>query len=205
MATIPTFSFHRYANNGFASPAAGAEFEELKSAPQPDQYHAENVAAEKGMVLFNHIVGNNAEDNRYAKMLIEDVTETPPDGVQKIETMLAPTRFKKRAGAPAPEGPSRGTVVATVELEDGAEAAVDLKLVNTERATLKTWHSDKPGEIGAVLPALDNDRYALIASAKGYAPARQELRVADAGIEPMQPGIQAVSPAVRGLAVGDQH
>ena len=74
----PVFSFHRFGANGFVRPAEGTSFEEIDLAPQPDQYTPESIVATKGMILLNLIEGNGPRDRRYAKIHVEEITESPP-------------------------------------------------------------------------------------------------------------------------------
>ena len=184
----PLFSPHRYqAGNGFARPPAGTKFEDIDLAPQPDQYKGEIIAAEKGMVLLNHIVGDGPGWRRYAKILVEDVTETPPKDIQIIDTLLPPTILKARPVAKAADPASdrtSGLVTAMVSLEDDARAPVKLELRDNFGKMLKVWNSGEPGEIRATLPELEHDRYSLAASAEGYSPVRTEIKVSDEGVEP---------------------
>ena len=69
---------------GFAPAPAGATFDQLQLAPENDQYRCTNVRATPGLILFNRIHGNNASDACYAKIEVEQITETPPPNVEVI-------------------------------------------------------------------------------------------------------------------------
>ncbi len=139
------------------------------------------------MLVFNHIMGNERDNDHYAKILVEGVTENPPEGVQRIDRPLPHTRFKERAVKPL-EGPSRGTLALTVSLEGNATAPIDVKLLKHGGMTLKTWHAEGPGGIKAELPALENDRrYILTASAQGYAAQQTALQVTEQGVAVADP------------------
>ena len=81
------FSFHRIgSNHGFVAAPAGKKFDEIDTAPPPSEYKCEDVTCEPGMILFTRVVGHQANMQRYAKVLIEDVTETPPKDAKLIES-----------------------------------------------------------------------------------------------------------------------
>jgi hypothetical protein len=82
---VPYLEFHRYATGfGFLRPPAGAKFEDMKEAPQAG-YKCENQKAVKGLILYCRVNDNRREGLGYGKILVEDVTETPPAGVRIIE------------------------------------------------------------------------------------------------------------------------
>ncbi len=191
--TSPVFDFHRYGSNGFARPPAGASFQDIDLAPHPDQYTAKTVVVEKGMVLLNRIQGNGPRDRRYAKILVEDVTESPPKDIQVIDTFLPPTISK---APPAPKirhsssDRTSGEFTATIRLEDDARDPITLELRDSLRTTLKVWENQHPGEIRLRLPELEHDRYVLVARARGYSPASTPIAVSDAGLHPTEATIE---------------
>ncbi len=69
---------------GFAPAPAGATFDQLRLAPENDQYRCTNVRATPGLLLFTRIHGNNQSDACFAKIEVEQVTETPPPNVEVI-------------------------------------------------------------------------------------------------------------------------
>ncbi|NLE37836.1 MAG: hypothetical protein GX621_07410 [Pirellulaceae bacterium] len=75
--------FHRWSSDyGFAKPAPGVSYEQMKEAPQSG-YRCENIKAEKGLVLFFRVNGDESKEGLgYGKILVEDVTKTPPDDIQ---------------------------------------------------------------------------------------------------------------------------
>jgi hypothetical protein len=189
----PVFSFHRFGANGFARPAEGASFEEIDLAPQPDQYTPKSVVATKGMILLNRIEGNGPRDRRYAKILVEDITESPPKDLQVIDTLLPPTTSKVpplAKSADAPNDRTSGEFTATVHVEDDARVPVTLELRDALRTTLTTWENRERGEIRVRLPELEHDRYTLVARAEGYSPASTQFAVSDAGLTPTDAPIE---------------
>jgi hypothetical protein len=85
--TEPWLQFHRYfPSYGFAAAPAGTSFASMTEAPQDDQYKPENVRATKGLLLYCRVLGNNAQEKCYGKILVEDITETPPPGVRVIKS-----------------------------------------------------------------------------------------------------------------------
>ena len=82
----PFLEFHRHATGfGFAEAPKGVPFDELKEAPVDTKYKCENKRAKAGLTLFCRVEGNNDEGLGYGKLLVEDVTETPPPGIKVIE------------------------------------------------------------------------------------------------------------------------
>jgi tetratricopeptide (TPR) repeat protein len=189
----PTFRFHRMAEGyGFASPPAGASFDKIDLAPHPDQYTYDSVEAKKGMILLNRIEGNGPAELRYAKILVEDITETPPKEIQVIDSPLHGTRFvpqmkfaqpAAKAKIPAMDE-SSGQVAVGVRLEDGAHSPVSFELRDRSGKTFKAWDPQEPGDLQLSLPGLLHDGYVLIASAKGYIPVGLPIKVSEAGVEP---------------------
>jgi beta-lactamase regulating signal transducer with metallopeptidase domain len=197
---VPSFRFHRIGTEpGFAYPPENSTFEDLKLAPPRGQYDSFNslVAAEKGMILFNRIVGNDADGRRYAKILVEDITETPPADIQVIDTLLPPTRSKVKLAEesePLAGDGTSGEVTVTVGLEDEAVAPVKVSLRNNSGKLLKTWESEKPGVVRAQLPELPNGYYNLTTSAEGYSSVKTSFSVSGAGLQPDQVSIDLYRP-----------
>jgi hypothetical protein len=76
--------FHRISTGfGFAKPAKGVSYEEMKEAPEGG-YRCKRNLAKKGLVLYCRVDGNQGGLG-YGKLLVEDVTETPPKGVRVVE------------------------------------------------------------------------------------------------------------------------
>ena len=81
----PYFEFHRYTTGfGFARPGPGTSYEQMKEAPASG-YCCENIKAEKGLVLFCRVNGNAKEGIGYGKILVEAITENPPEDVQVVD------------------------------------------------------------------------------------------------------------------------
>ena len=81
---VPYLDFHRISTGfGFKKPAEGVSYEEMKEAPE-GVYRCKTTKAEKGLVLFCRVDGNGPHDRGYGKLLVEDVTETPPKDVQVV-------------------------------------------------------------------------------------------------------------------------
>lgn len=80
----PYLDFHRISTGfGFAKPAKGVSYEEMKEAPE-GEYRCKRKVAKKGLVLYCRVDGNRGGLG-YGKLLVEDVTETPPKDVRVIE------------------------------------------------------------------------------------------------------------------------
>jgi hypothetical protein len=78
--------FHRFSPNcGFAPVPDGIPFDELKEAPENDQYKCVGFGAEKGLILFCRVGGNSPQDQCYGKLLVEEIVETPPSGVDLVK------------------------------------------------------------------------------------------------------------------------
>jgi len=78
--------FHRYSKGfGFAKAPAGVAFKDLLEAPENNAYRCENTKAVKGLLLFCRIEGNSLQETGYGKVMVEDITETPPPGIKVIE------------------------------------------------------------------------------------------------------------------------
>ncbi len=82
----PYLDFHRYSTGfGFAKPPAGVSYEKMTVAPESG-YRCEDIKAEKGLVLYCRVNGNRATKGLgYGKILVEDVTEIPPDDVRVLD------------------------------------------------------------------------------------------------------------------------
>lgn len=70
---------------GCVKPAAGVSYKEMKEAPESG-YRCQNIAAKKGLLLYCRVQGDRHFGLGYGKLLIEDVTETPPKDVQVLKT-----------------------------------------------------------------------------------------------------------------------
>jgi hypothetical protein len=85
--TEPWLEFHRQGPAfGFLGVPEGASFESLNEAPETNQYKTESVRATKGLLLYCRVSGNTHRENCYGKILVEDITETPPPGVRVIKS-----------------------------------------------------------------------------------------------------------------------
>lgn len=79
--------FHRYCKGfGFAKVPEGISFDDLKEAPEQAKYRCKSTKAKKGLILFCRVQADRKEGLGYGKIVIEDVTETPPLGITLIET-----------------------------------------------------------------------------------------------------------------------
>ena len=80
------FHWHHFGSGrGVASPAAGKTYEQIEEAPTVDQYKPGDVVLLKGAIKLVHIAGSRPDHARYAKIMVEDVTETPPKDVKIID------------------------------------------------------------------------------------------------------------------------
>jgi hypothetical protein len=85
--TEPWLEFHRIMSSfGFAAAPEGASFESMNEAPGDDQYKTESVRATKGLLLYCRVYGNRPQEKCCGKILVEDITETPPPGVRVIKS-----------------------------------------------------------------------------------------------------------------------
>ena len=191
----PMFQHHRTGtNNGFALAPPNTTFEAIKRAPDPDQYQPDQyVAAEKGMILFDRILGNDGK-GRYAKILIEDITETPPADIEAIDTFpsqVNSTASPTNINEPPPGNAASGELTVTVGLEDGALAPVRLELrAMSRKLPLKVWDGEKPGTIRVQLPQLQQGLHVLITSSEGYGSVRTLFQVSGAGPNPAEVSIK---------------
>ena len=86
---VPYLEFHRYCTDfGFKKPPAGTSYDEMNGAPASG-YHCENIKAEKGLVLYCRVNGNAKEGIGYGKLVVEAVTDKPPEDVQVVEPSVA--------------------------------------------------------------------------------------------------------------------
>ena len=72
---------------GFAKAPEGIAFDDLKEVPADAEFKNQDLKTEKGMTLFCRVRGNadHGQDGLgYGKLVIEDITETPPPGVEVI-------------------------------------------------------------------------------------------------------------------------
>jgi hypothetical protein len=84
----PYLEFHRYCIDfGFKKPLAGTSYEQMNEAPASG-YRCENIKAEQGLVLYCRVNGDAKEGIGYGKLVVEGVTEKPPDDVQVVETSV---------------------------------------------------------------------------------------------------------------------
>jgi hypothetical protein len=83
----PYLQFHRYAPDfGFARPGPGVSYENMKEAPATG-YRCENIKAEKGLLLYCRVNGGAGKAGfGYGKVLVEAVTETPPNGIRVVDS-----------------------------------------------------------------------------------------------------------------------
>jgi hypothetical protein len=82
---IPYLTFHRYVKGfGFLRAPDGVEFDKLRQAPESLTYKCENLKAVKGLTLFCRVNGDRKEGLAYGKVMVEDVTESPPPGIEVI-------------------------------------------------------------------------------------------------------------------------
>ena len=81
----PYLEFHRWSFNGFgfARPAPGVSYQQMKEAPDAG-YRCENIRAEKGLLLYCHVAGNIGTGLGYGKILVEAVTEELPEDVRLV-------------------------------------------------------------------------------------------------------------------------
>ena len=49
------------------------------------KYECVSMKAEKGLTLFCRVEGNRKDGLGYGKVVVEDITETPPAGIKVIE------------------------------------------------------------------------------------------------------------------------
>jgi hypothetical protein len=83
----PFLDFHRFSDGfGFAKGPKGIAFEDLKEAPAETEYKCECMKAEKGLTLFCRVEADRKDGLGYGKVVVEDVTETPPAGVKVIDS-----------------------------------------------------------------------------------------------------------------------
>jgi hypothetical protein len=76
-------NFHRHVRGfGFLGAPKGIAFDQLKEAPASDKYRDENFKAAKGLTLFCRINGDRPEGRGYGKIVVEEITETPPVGIK---------------------------------------------------------------------------------------------------------------------------
>lgn len=83
----PFLDFHRFSRGfGFAKVPKGAKFDDLNEAPMPTAYECMSTKAEKGLMLFCRVEADRKDGLGYGKVFVEDVTETPPEGIKVIES-----------------------------------------------------------------------------------------------------------------------
>jgi hypothetical protein len=85
----PYLEFHRYcADFGFIKPSTGTAYDQMNEAPASG-YRCENIKAEKGLVLYCRVQGNANDGIGYGKLVVEGITEKPPEDVQVVETTVS--------------------------------------------------------------------------------------------------------------------
>jgi hypothetical protein len=78
--------FHRQTRGfGFIEAPKGLAFDQLKEAPAGNAYQCRSTKAEKGLTLFCRVNGDRPEASGYGKIVIEEITETPPAGIKIID------------------------------------------------------------------------------------------------------------------------
>ncbi len=119
----PYLRFHRQVPGfGFAEPPTDASFDDLKQAPESG-YQCRDVEPEKGMVILCRVNGNRREGRGYGKILIEDITENPPQDVRVVEG--------READSSRPSAPVAATRPAVSTASD-SRAGGDLDLEELE-------------------------------------------------------------------------
>ena len=79
--------FHRFSKGfGFATVTNGIAFDDVKEAPTQAEYKCRSMKAENGLMLLCRVEGDRKAGLGYGKVFVEDVTETPPKGIQVIES-----------------------------------------------------------------------------------------------------------------------
>lgn len=80
----PWLDVHRYMKDfGFLPAAATEDYIDMIQAPETG-YVGKEWQAVKGLTLYFRQNGNGGQNQGYGKLTIEDVTETPPPGVEVI-------------------------------------------------------------------------------------------------------------------------
>ena len=72
-------------NHGFADVPPGTAYDDITEAPTNDQYKPNNFVCTKGAMVLTRVKGHKRDMQRYAKILVEDVTDTPPKDVEVID------------------------------------------------------------------------------------------------------------------------
>jgi hypothetical protein len=84
---VPYIDFHYIAPNfGIVKPPKDVSYEQMKEAPE-EGYKGSSRTARKGLVLFCRVIGDDGKFRGYGKLLVEDVTETPP---KDVPVLVAP-------------------------------------------------------------------------------------------------------------------
>jgi hypothetical protein len=79
------FRWHRQSSdNGFVKPAKDVSYDAMTEAPKSG-YRCEEIKLTKGLALYCHVNGNRAGGLGYGKIIVEDITETPPPDVRVID------------------------------------------------------------------------------------------------------------------------
>ncbi len=182
------FALHRsQSGNGFYKPKTDIAYDEIELAPEPDEFTPKSVEAEKGAILLTRIIGDGPRWQRYAKLHVEDITETPPAGMPVIDQQHPVKTFPRtpdaRPSKPEADRTSGQLAIALVE-EDNGQTPARLTLSDTLRNTLHVWNDVKPCESSLSLPWLQHDTYRLEATTAGYAPVRHEIKISASGPAP---------------------
>jgi hypothetical protein len=83
----PYLDFHRFSKGfGFAKVTKGAVFDDLKEVPAQTEYECRSTKAEKGLMLFCRVEADRKDGLGYGKVVVEEVTATPPTGIKVIES-----------------------------------------------------------------------------------------------------------------------
>jgi uncharacterized protein (TIGR03067 family) len=142
-------------NTGFSIAEAGAVFDELTTAPPTDDYNPTEFEFKKGMILFNRVVGHKPEMERFAKLMVEDVTETLPKDLPVIDSGSSSLRALLHGARPkAAEDADQKS-----KAESGAnkQAPADQELLQGAWAIVRSVERDReePGITGGIEVAGD--------------------------------------------------
>ena len=84
--TVPFIFFHRHAGRfGLAEVPENLNYDDIKEIPAAAEYRSQRVPLKPGLLFYCRVNGNRPEGKGYGKLLIEQVTETPPKDVEIIE------------------------------------------------------------------------------------------------------------------------
>lgn len=83
--TTLQLNFHRLTSEfGFLKPASDTSYDDMKEAPESG-YRCNHIEAQKGLVLYCRVNGNRQFGLGYGKILVEDVVDAVPKGIQVID------------------------------------------------------------------------------------------------------------------------